>query len=443
LVNKKFMVVCLMVLFCPSFAGAVEVFSLKKSIEYGLEHSPVLKGGEIKIDQADMDIKSQRGRFFPSVTTGYSHSQIFSEHFAGQDSDYLDQKNNTANLRISQALFTGFENKSRFERAKLGREYQKAGLDVQKLDLAYNIKALFFELLKKRYDLSAISQRIKRLESDLSAARAFSDNKMVPYVYVLQAEADLEDAKQTLWQTETAIYKHSARLKSVLGIFRDKDLIEFNDDFEVPVYAIDKDLDSCMDKAFSTRPEILLLDLQTNMAKKDADILRARYLPQVSLDLSLADIDKSYENRADDKYTYWNAGVSVQMNLFDGGTAYYEKRRYLLEMNRLETEKNKLKMEIEEEVGVAFNSLKETRKRLVSVEKALAASQENYARQKKSFHARIATISELLDAQTMLAMAESAKSQTLLDGQMFMSALFHAMGVEQGSFGQIKPELDK
>ena len=436
-----------MILFFPSFAGAVEVFSLEKSIEYGLEHSPVLKGGGIQIDQADMDIKAQRGRFFPSVTTGYSYNQIFSEYYAGQkDPDYLDQQSNTASLRMTQALFAGFENKNRFERAKLGKEYQEAQLKLKKLDLAYNIKAVFFELLKKKYDLSTIAKRIERLESDFAAAKAFSDNKMVPYVYVLQAEADLEDAKQTLWQTETAIYKNSAKLKSLLGIEREHDQVEFDDVFEVPVHNMGEDIDYYMDKALLTRPEFLLLSLETNMAKKDVAIAKGRYYPRVNLDLGLYDIDKAYGSmvaRSDDHYTYWNAGLSVQMNLFDGGGAYYEKRKYLLEIDRIEKEKKQVQMEIGEEVSVAFNSLRETRKRLVSVEKALAASQENYDRQKKSFGARIATISELLDAQTMLARAESAKSQTLLDGQMFMSALFHAMGIEQRSFGQIKPELDK
>ena len=440
----------------PSFSWAVEVFSLENSIEYGLTHSPALEGGKIKINQAGMDIKAERGRFLPSVTTNYSYNQLFSEYASGlADRDYLDQKNNTASIKISQALFAGFENKNRFDRAKLSKEYQKAQLAIQKLDLAYQIKVVFFELLKTRYDLSSIDQRIKRLESDLQGARAFSNNRIAPYVYVLQAEADLEGAKQELWQTQTAVYKHSARLKSLLGITRSRDLVEFNDDFEVPVEGLGKDLDYCLDKALLTRPEIRLLNLQSGMAKKDANIAKSRYYPRVNLDLGLSDVDKKYDYTAtttvdnESHYTYWNAGVTVQINLFDGGTAHYNKRRYLLEINRLKTERNQLKMEIEEEVAVALHSFQEAQKRLVSVEKALIASQESYDRQKKRFHASIGTISEVLDAQAMLVRSESTKSQTMLDCQIFMAQLFHAMGMEQISFepetppGQIKPKLNE
>ena len=418
---------------------AAETFSLQKSIEYGLEHSPLLQGGSIRIDQAGMDVKAQRGRFLPSISTGYSRSRIFSEYASGTvDQDYIDQQNNVASIRITQALFAGFEYKNRFERAKLGSEYQKAQLELQKLDLIYQIKAAFFELLKTRYDVTSITRMIERLESDLAAASAFSNQKMAPYVYVLQAEADLEEAKQNLWKTQTSIYRYSERLKRLLGIspdtgIADADSIEFDDLFDAPVPDRVGDLDHCMGKALANRPEIRLLALQTKMAEKDAAIAKGRYYPRINLDAGLYDSDKQYDEatlyRDEQQHnTYWSAGISVQMNLFDGGTAYYENRRYRLEISRFKTEKQQAGMEIKEQVGVALHSLLEARKRLSSVEKALAASQESYTRQKKRFNTRIGTTSQVLDAQAKLARAESGKSQALLDCRLALAELSHAMG---------------
>jgi len=429
-----------------SVPGAAETFSLQKSIEYGLEHSPLLQGGDIRIDQAGMDVKAQRGRFLPSISTGYSRSRIFSEYASGTtvDDDYIDQQNAVASIRITQAIFAGFEYKNRFERAKLGSEYQKTQLELQKLDLIYQIKAAFFELLRTRYDVTSSTRMINRLESDLAAARAFSNQKIAPYVYVLQAEADLEEAKQSLWKTQTSIYRYSERLKRLLGlspepgIAADADAIEFDDLFEAPVPDLAGDLDLCMGQALSSRPEIRLLALQTKMAEKDAAIAKGRYYPRVNLDAGLYDSDKRYDEAAiyrDDQQhnTYWSAGISVQMNLFDGGTAYYENRRYRLEISRFKTEKQQAEMEIKEQVGVALHSLAEARKRLASVEKALAASQESYMRQKKRFNARIGTTSQVLDAQAKLARAESGKSQALLDCRLALAELSHAMG--QFDFG--------
>ena len=436
LISKKCIVYCLAVLLFSSVSWAVEPFSLQESIEYGLKHSPLLREAGIRIDQAEMDIKAQRGRFFPSISTGYSHNRIFSEYASGSvDTDYIDQKNAVANLRMTQTLFAGFENKNRFERAKLGNAYQKAQWELQKLDLIYQIKAAFFEMLKTRYDVTSITRRIQRLESDLAAARAFSNRQLSPHVYVLQAEADLEEAKQSLWKTQTNIYRHSERLKRLLGLSPDAtpdDPVEFDDLFEAPAPDLVGDLDHCMGQALANRPEFRLLTLQIQMAKKDVAIAKGRYYPRVSLDIGLYDADKQYDETStfqqNQHNTYWSAGVSVQMNLFEGGTAHYENRRYLLEIERLKTANQQIDMEIKEQVGVAFHSFMETQKRLVSVEKALFASRENYTRQKKRFNARIGTTPQVLDAQAMLTRAESGKSQALLDCHMALAELFHAMG---------------
>ncbi|MBN1932755.1 MAG: TolC family protein [Desulfobacterales bacterium] len=430
MINRKCIVCCLVVLLFASVSGAAEIFSLKKSIEYGLKHSPLLQSGDIRIDQAEMDVKAQRGRFFPSISTGYSHSRIFSEYASGSvDEDYIDQKNEVVNIRMTQVIFAGFEYKNRFERAKLGSEYQQAQLELQKLDFIYQIKAAFFELLKTRYDVTSITRRIRRLESDLAAAGAFSNRKMAPYVYVLQAEADLEEAKQSLWKTQTSIYRYSERLKRLIGL---ADPVEFDDLFEAPANDLVMDLDHCIGQALANRPEIRLLNLQTKLTEKDAAIAKGRYYPRVNLEVGLYDADKQYDETSiylsDRHNTYWSAGVSVQMNLFDGGTAYYENNRYLLEIKRIKTEKQQTEMEIKEQVGVAFHFLAETRNRLVSVEKALVASQENYSRQKKRFNARIGTTSQVLDAQAMLARAESGKSQSLLDCRLALAELHRAMG---------------
>ena len=424
----------MLVVFSPSLLGAVELFSLNKSIEYGLEHSPLIQGRTIRIDQSDLAIKAERGRFLPSISTGYAHTQISSIASDGPtDTDYLDQKYDSANLRLTQALFTGFEYKSRFERAKLDKEYQKAQLEVQRLDLVYRINAAFFELLKTRHDVARITEQINRLTSDLAQAKSFFDKRVAPYVYVLRAEADLEETRQTLWQAETSIAQYEAMLKRLLGLSPGKamdDGVEFNGDFEA-FAPLTMDLEHCLAVALENRPEATLFSLQSGMAEKDISIVKAKYYPHVNFDLGLYDVDKRYDNFStnNQENRYWSAGVSVQWNLFNGGTTMYDKQKYLLEIQRIDTERRQAELEIKEEVGVTFISLAEANKRRLSVEKALAASRENYARQNRRFKAKVGTISELFDAQAVLARSEASKSQAILDCQLLMARLQKAMGM--------------
>ncbi|SMC76491.1 Outer membrane protein TolC [Desulfocicer vacuolatum DSM 3385] len=439
--NKFIAGYCLFILFitvATPFQGRAEIFSLKQSIEYGIKHSPLIQGEKIRIDQAEMDIKSLRGHFLPTISTSYSHSKIINEYSSGNtDEDYIDQKNSVAGLKINQTLFAGFENKNRFDKAKLQKAYQKAMVNLQKIDLVNQIRTFYFELLKTRYDVSSITQSIKRLETDLASAKAFSAKKMAAYVYVLQAEADLEEAKQQLLNTNILIYKHTQRLKRLLGLSQDVNFtnhITFDDEFETPRHDdVGLDITQCIEEAMTNRPEIKLLLLKIEMASKDAAISKGRYYPRINLDLGLYDSDKQYDKTSssyqDQHNTYWSAGISVQMNLFDGGSAFYENKRHHLEIQRIKTDSHQIEMEIKEEVGVAFHALEESLKRLVSVENALLASQEGYERQKKRFNARIGTTSQVLDAQATLARSEARKGQALLDYQMSLAELYDAMGL--------------
>lgn len=411
-------------------------FSLGESLEYGLTHSPLLQGSAIRINQAEMQIKSERGRFFPSVSSGYSYNTFRNVYASGPtDADYIDQVQGTASLSIRQALFTGFEYKNRFKRAKIGKEYEKARLDVQKLDLTLQITETFFELLKTREDVFYISKTIQRLESDLSAARSFSDKQMAPYVHVLEADADLEESRQELWQTQTTEKRLISKLKRLLGMDQKfktipTEEINFDAQFHAPNFQQVQELDVCINQALKNRPEIQLILLQSRMAETDKQVAMSSYYPRVTLDMNLYDFDKAYDNFSnnDQQNRYWKAGVNVSWNFFDGGTAYYKSKKDQLETSRLKTETRQLTLEIKEEVSVSFNALEETKRRLESVERALSAGQENYDREKTRLQARVGTTSRVLEAQARLARAEARKSQTLLDCHVAMARLSHAMG---------------
>ncbi len=430
----------------PVLAQDVQVFSMERSVEYALEHSPVLQGLQITLAQTDEEIKSARGYFLPSFSAGYSLKSITSIDSKGPtDSDYVDQDQMVASLKLTQTLFSGFENTTRYQRAKLGKEYQRAQLDKKKLELIYNIRSSFLELLKTRYDISIISQGITRLESDLAAAKAFSDKKLVPYSQVLQAEADLEFAKQRLWETRTLVFRHVKRLNLLLGISfaeSSENKIKYEGKFEQDYIDFKMDTAQCKDLAMENRVEPGLINLEIEMARKDEKFSKGKYYPKVSFIAGLYDTDYDYAESGitstgqtydrDQQNQYWEAGVYVQWNIFDGGTSYYQSRKQSLQIQKLEMDLRQVCLEITEEVIVARKLFYETQKRMDSIKKAISAASENYTRQQKRFKAKLTTISQVLDAQTRLVESETLLSQALLDYKLSMVRLNNAMGIIDG-----------
>lgn len=426
------------VLLVPAPSRAGEIFTLEKSIQYALVHSPVLKSARIQVDQADVQIKSERGRFLPAVSLGYSYSKIYSIDAEGPtDEDYLDQNRGTVSCSVIQSLFSGFENKNRYQRAKLGKEYQEAQVAVQQLDLVYRVQSVFLELLKLRYDIDNITRRLDGLEADLKMAKAYSERNLAPYVYVLQAEADLENARQERLQNQTAINRRIARLNVLLGLSPDpEDPVAYHG--RLQAFQPARDLNACLAYALKNRLEFSLLALQRRMAEKDMAISMGAYYPKVNIEAGFYDTDRRYDEDSinawglptdiDQKNTYWMAGITVNWNLFDGGSAYYGKKRYYLELKRLEEDVTQLTREVNEDVSTAHRALSDARKRITFSEKAILAAREAYQREQKRLEARIGTTPQVLDARARLARAESEESQALLDYQLARVELDRAMG---------------
>ncbi len=424
---------------------AQQTFSIDDSVAYALKNSPVLQGLEISIQQADEDIRSARGYFLPSISTGMSYKHIYSIDSTGPtDSDYVDQNKAVASIQLTQSLFSGFETVTRYERAKLVRAYQEARLDVERLGLVFDVRSTFLELLKARYDSSIISRKITRLESDLSAARAFSNKKLVPYSQVLQAEADLELAGQRLWETRTAVFRHVERLNLLLGVAFDQNAvnpIDYAGQFDQEHIEFSMDVRQCVDLAMKNRVEPRLIDLEIEMAQKDEKMSKGKYYPRVNFTAGMYDTDTAYDEPGqlsngqtydrDQNNFYWDAGVYVKWDFFDGGTSYYRAKKERLQIKRLETDLRRVSLEISENVIVAHKLFYETEKRLDSIRKAIAAAEENYAREQKRFKAKLTTISHVLAAETKLFESEAILSQALLDYKLSMVRLRHAMGISR------------
>ncbi|MDA3790764.1 MAG: TolC family protein [Desulfobacula sp.] len=445
--NQMNKIIIIFMFFCiiasHTIAQAAQVFSMEESVEYALENSPVLQGLQIAVKQTDEDIKSARGYFLPSIAASYSLNSISSIYSKGpSDSDYIDQNIGVASVRLTQVLFSGFEYVNRYKKAKLGKEYQKAQVDVKKLDLINNVRSTFLELLKNRYDISIISQGITRLESDLAAAKALSSKKLVPYSQVLQAEADLEFARQRLWETRTSVFRYIERMNLLLGMPHKKTItnpVEYNGTFEQEEIDFTMGVDQCFDLAMKNRIEPKLLELEIKMARKDISISMGKYYPKMSFIAGLIDTDSAYGEpgilstgqayNRDQQNQYWEAGVFIRWDIFDGGSNYYQARKNHLQVQKLENDLNQVAMEITEDVLVAHKLFHETQKKLGSSKKAISAARESYIREQKRFNAKLTTISNVLSAQTQLVKSESLLSQALLDYKLSMVRLNHAMGI--------------
>jgi len=416
---------------------ARESFTLETAIDYGLAHNPSLEISRIEVAQALTQIKENGGYLMPQLNASFSWSRLYSVDSSGPtETDYLDQQYHYASLKLSQTLFAGFRYIDSYKKAKLEKSYKEIQQNLRRQLVIHDIQVNFIRLLQARSELKAASEAVSRVQSSLAASQAYYEKRLLPYVDVLQAEADLEDSEQLRIKARSAIEKARLNLHIVLSL-PVAETVTFCGDLAVLPQEWDYTLEQCLAASLVQRPEFAALDKQQAMAVKDERIARSHYYPQVGFDVSYADSKRDYADPGwsglsyysrDQANNYLSAGVTLQWKLFDGGSSYQQMKRYQLEQQRLDKYRQETTLEISGQVRTAYLDLEESRQLIVSARKALAVGRENFAREQERLRVGVGILPRLSDAQARLVRFETNLNQALGNFQIARAGLFYMMG---------------
>lgn len=408
-------------------ANASPALDLKACIDAGLKNNPGYKVAQLMVDSAEQEKMSARGQMLPSLAADYSYSQLKNDSATGlTDADYLDQDISGYSVRLSQVLYAGSRIYNTYTRADAQKDMYMAQEQFTRLELIYKIETAFFQLKKAEHDVAAGNDTVKRLNSSFKAAEAYFAREMVPYSQVLQAKVDLANAEQELSIIKNSVGKKREELFRLMNVEADKST-EFLGGLDIYPSGFTTDYDKCWKEASKNRSDLKIYENQIIMAEKDAAIAAGKYLPVVRAEggyfnqlRDYADPGIAYNQRydRDQENTYWKAGITATWQLFDGGSAWYERKKALVQIEKIKEQIKDAENTIKSGIRTALFSLDEAEERIKATSVAVTAGKEYYENESKRFKAGVTTIPSLLDAQARLTRAESNHSQALLDYQI-------------------------
>lgn len=411
------------------FAG--QVMTLEQCLEQGIENNTTLKAARYDIEAAVHDIKAARADFLPSLSSGYSASEIISQSAKGPtETDFLDQNIRQFNIKLSQILYNGERLVNNFNRAKVRKKVMEAETLMYLLEQVFRIETTFYRLLKAKQDVTAGREFVENLLESVKSAEAYFEKELVPYVDVLQARVDLADAREKLGIARNDVNRERVMLFTLMNLPEDP-AIDFSGDL-APVQPEIPDFNTTLGNALENRPDIESLVLQQDIAQKDADIAMGRYLPSVRLDAGYTDSNRDYGEMGvsgtmvfdrDQRNRYWSAGVYVSWELFDGGRAWYEKERHKTQAQKIDVLIDEAKNAISSGIRRALLSMTEANQRRQGALQALEAAEEYQVLEERRLNAGISTIPDFLDAQSRLVRAQGNYDQAILDFRLAESEL--------------------
>ena len=170
--------------------------TLEQCLQTGLANNATLEASRLRTESADRDIKVARADYFPALTSSASYNRIDSKSAQGPtDTDYINQKVQSANIKLTQILYAGSRIVNNHDKAKLLEQAAQAEQASVKLELAYKIESTFYKLMKAKQDVIVAGESVARLRESVRAAEAFFAKELVPKVDLLSARVDLADAE--------------------------------------------------------------------------------------------------------------------------------------------------------------------------------------------------------------------------------------------------------
>jgi outer membrane protein len=427
----------LVLILLPAGGAAQErknYFTLQQSISLALENSYKIKARDERIAQTNDILKQSRADFLPKVGIDYSYN-YFSEVpvsrytlLGSQVEIPVGTQNNWRwGTFVRQPIFTGFALLSNYRLSELGIDQSQLEMDQEKLDLVLRVKQAYFDILGADKAGEVAQTTVESLSQTVKVARSFFDVGMIPVNDVLKAEVELASAQQSLVRAKNAAQTTRATFNTVL-------VRPVNDPVEVEDILVFKpelgEYDAYVKIALENRPEIKLLDNSLLQSDQQIRLAKSKYYPEIGVTytyLKQGDTASLSGSPFVDANS-WEVMAVANWTFFEWGKTYYTvKEKESLKRQILQT-KSDVEDGIRLQVKQAMLDLDSSASNIPVTQKGIESGEENLRVNAERYKAQVSTITDLLDAQTLLARARLDYYRALYDHNLAKAKLARALG---------------
>ena len=279
---KKIIITFIILLF---FTNLQAENNLEFYIEKALKNNFQLNAERKSLESTKQSKNIYRSEFLPSITLSGDQSSSTSTNKKNQSGSNISDSNldsETKTLSIDQKIFSGFKGLNTFKKSEL--ESKKAELSLQKvkqqtiLDTASSYFDLIFKFKNKGFNLSNVSLFERQVESD--SARLQKGE--ITLTDLAQSESSLAGANANLIKAQTELLASQTYFERVT---REKIPNVENLDEKISLI-LPKTLKASLELANLNNANLLISQLDYEIAVKDLNIERARLSPSASINYS-------------------------------------------------------------------------------------------------------------------------------------------------------------
>lgn len=421
---SRLLIVWMVLFFSVAAAGAETLkLSLRDAMSMALENNSQIKAARFNSQAARHGIESANSRYLPAVlfeeTLAASNSptntfmmKLDEGRFTTNDFQISSLNNPSAThdfktaLSIQQPLFVP----SLAPLKELAvNDAQKSGLELEaaRQGIAFQVFQTYLEILKDDAQLMAADKAVADARENMRLATVRTSAGVGLRSDELRSRTHLSSVEQQHISAYNNLTLARMKLALLIGLPEDNMLGVSGVLEGVAVPAMS---DQVVKEALENRIEIR--QAHADLEKSDAALRLARsgYLPTVgvfaSYQLNAKDAPFTADNEA------WNAGVSLKWQLFDGFRSNSERNRALSGQSAAREMLESTKKDVRYQLRESYVRREEVGKRLEVARHSLLDAEETVRLLSRRYENSLATMVDLLDAQTALNQARANLVET-------------------------------
>ena len=260
-------------------------------------------------------------------------------------------------------------------------------------------------------------------QADLDRAQAREKQGLAVASDVLSAQAQLAQAKEDLIRAQNGVAISQAALNVSMGVAEDAPTSTEGKLAEVRVSV--GDLATLQLQALKQRPDYHEAQFQAQRAGNSVSLAKKEFLPRLDIMGSWEQDNQTFTTRGGNN---WVAGATLTFNIFDGGARRAQIAESKAYQQRAEAMRSQMESSVRLQVREAYLNLNAARQRVeVSLDSA-AQAQESLRILRNRYDSGLATIMDVLRAETMRTSAQNNHLNAVYDYRLAFAALELATG---------------
>ena len=411
--KKHYFFILLFVVSINSTFAIEATESIDNMILKTINKDPTLKANLQKIKRKEAQINSAKSEFFPVVDVSGN-----AKKYKNLDDNANSEIDRNIGLSVSQELFSGFSSVSKVKQMQKDKDTAYFTYLAETDKISLEVVNAYLNYLKKKEIVDLSLTNLKTHITIYDQIKQKTDHGLTRISDLVKVESRKERAESTLLVAKDELHKVTTEYFKLTGVMPSALIIPNVNKLNLP-----KSVDVALQVALENNPKVKA----STMDIDSSEYAYKQQLGSVSPKLTL-DASKQWDNNTYSAKGKHEVGLTLTMNLFNGGKNYADMKHEAYAIEEKKYTKVSILDDIKQQLTMSLHSLSILNERIVHLDKQSQASRLVVVAYKEELNIGKQTIINVLDSENELYQANISLTNALYEKMLESYKILYLTG---------------